>query len=94
MTHDAIRGAKFWTDLNRIEEGPKFSQKPLAHVVATASVGQDQDRRPAAAAGRRQLHKHTDAALKGGAQPGGPAPERTLAYSSACLRRSLFTRWR
>lgn len=85
----------FWTDLHGVEEGAELSQKHLPHVVAATSVGQDQNRRPAAPAGRRQLHKHTEVAVRRSAQAaatGGSA--RTLLYSSGCLRRSLLTRWR
>lgn len=62
------------TDLDGVEEGAKLSQKPLPHVVAATSVGQDQNRRPAAAAGRRQLHRHTNAAVRRSAQTAAAAP--------------------
>lgn len=91
------RKRKFWTDLDRVEEGAELPQKHLPHVVAATSVGQDQERRPAAPAGRRQLHKHTKAAVNAGPRPAPPeAPPSgpTLLYSSGCLRRSLLTRWR
>lgn len=88
------RGTQFWTDLDRIQEGPKLPQEHLPHVVAATGVGQDQNRRPAAPAGRRQLHRHGKSCVNGAALGPAPleAPPGTLAYSSGCRRRSLLTR--
>lgn len=46
------------TDLDWVEQGTKFPQQSLPHVVAATGVGQDQHWSPTPAAGRRQLQTH------------------------------------
>lgn len=63
-------------DLNGVEEGSKLPQQGPPHVVAAARVGQNQDGRPASAAGGAQLHRQRfSSSLRRRGAAARPAPD-------------------
>ena len=76
------------SDLHRIQNGAKFSQQSLPHVVTAACVSQDQHWSPATATARCQLQKHTRNTQLLETAPGphpDPQPEPSVSHLAVLL---------